>query len=146
MAQLKPLNGRDPGINAAVVFTHYYGHALNLACADTIKQRKLTQDALDTTYEITKLTNKKSPHRDAMFNHLKEEMGSDSPGIHVQCPTRWTVRAEAFKSILDNFSVLLELWDESLLVVKDIEMKARIQGISPQIKKSEFFFGVSLVC
>ena len=42
------------------VFTHYYGHALNLACGDTIKQSKLMRDALDTTYEITKLI-KKSP-------------------------------------------------------------------------------------
>ena len=28
------------------VFTHCYGHALNLACADTIKQCKLMRDAL----------------------------------------------------------------------------------------------------
>ena len=125
------------------VFTHCYGHALNLACVDTIKQCKLMRDALDTTYEITKLI-KKSPRRDAIFKRLKEEMGSDSPGIRVLCPTRWTVRAEAFKSILDNFSVLLELWDESLQVVKDTEMKARIQGVSAQMKKFEFFFGVSL--
>ena len=125
------------------VFTHCYGHALNLACADTIKQCKLMRDALDTTYEITKHI-KKSPRRDAIFNRLKEEMGSDSPGIRMLCPTRWTVRAEAFKSILDNFSVILELWDESLQVVKDTEMKARIQGVSAQMKKFEFFFGVSL--
>ena len=98
---------------------------------------------IDTTYEITKLI-KKSPHCDAIFNRLKEEMGSDSPGIRVLCPTRWTVRAEAFKSILDNFSVILELWDESLQVVKDTEMKARIQGVSAHMKKFEFFFGVSL--
>ena len=71
-------------------------------------------------------------------------MGSDSPGIHVLCPTRWTVRTEAFKSILNNFSVLLELWDESLLVVKDTEMKARIQGVSAQMNILEFFFCVSL--
>ena len=105
------------------VFTHCNGHALNLACADTIKQCKLMRDALDTTYEITRLI-KISPHRDAIFKRLEEEMGSDSPRIRVLCPTRWTVRAEAFKSILDNFSVLLELWDESLQVVRDTEMKA----------------------
>ena len=48
------------------------------------------QDALDTTHEITKLI-KKSPARDAIFKRLKEEMASDSPGIRVLCPTRWTV-------------------------------------------------------
>ena len=47
--------------------------------------------------------------RDAIFKRLKEEMASDPPGIRVLCPTRWTVRAEALKSILDNYNVLLEL-------------------------------------
>ena len=62
------------------VFTDCYGHSLNLACGDAIKRCKLMQDALDTTHEITKLI-KKSPARDAIFKRLKEEMGSDSPGI-----------------------------------------------------------------
>ena len=46
------------------VFTHCYGHSLNLACGDAIKRCKLMQDALDTTHEITKLI-KKSPAHDA---------------------------------------------------------------------------------
>ena len=125
------------------IFTHCYGHSLNLACGDTIKRCKLMQDALDTTHEITKLI-KKSPARDAIFKRLKEEMGSDSPGFRVLCPTRWTVRAEALKSILDNFNVLLELWAESLERVKDTEMKARIQGVSAQMMRFDYFFGVSL--
>ena len=101
------------------------------------------QDALDTTHEITKLI-KKSPARDAIFKRLKEEMGSDSPGIRVLCPTRWTVRADALKSIIDNFNVLLELWAESLERVKDTKMKARIQGVAAQMMKFDYFFGVSL--
>ena len=35
------------------VFIHCYGHALNLACGDAIKQCKLMRDTLDTTQEIT---------------------------------------------------------------------------------------------
>ena len=37
------------------VYTHCYGHALNLACGDTIKKSKIMRDALDTAYEIVKL-------------------------------------------------------------------------------------------
>ena len=126
------------------VFTHCYSHSLNLASADTIWQSKLMRDALDTTHEITKLI-KKSPRRNAILKRLKDELASDSPGIHVLCPTRWTVKAEALKSILDNFNVLLELWDESLEVfVRDTDMKARIQGVAAQMRKFNFFFGVSL--
>ena len=125
------------------VFTHCYGHALNLACADTIRQSKLMRDALDTTHEITKLI-KKSPRRDAIFKRLKEAMESDTPGIRVLCPTRWTVKAESLNSILENFTVLLSLWGESIDIVRDTEMKARIQGVAAQMKKFDFFFGVSL--
>ena len=125
------------------VFTHCYGHSLNLACGDTIKRSKLMKDALDTTHEITKLI-KKSPARDATFRRLKEELASDCPGIRVLCPTRWTVRAEALQSILDNYSVLCELWEESIEKVHDTEMKARIQGVAAQMLKFDFFFGVSL--
>ena len=88
------------------VYKHCYGHALNLVCADNISQNKLMHDALDTTQDITKLI-KKFLRCDAIFKNLKEEMASDSPGIPVLCPTRWTVRAEALKSILDNFNVLM---------------------------------------
>ena len=101
------------------------------------------QDALDTTYEITKLI-KKSPARDAIFKRLKVEMASDCSGIRVLCPTRWTVRAEALKSILDNFNVLLELWDESLERGKDTEMKARIRGVAAQMQT--FSLVSPLVC
>jgi hypothetical protein len=85
------------------IYTHCYGHALNLACEDTIKRCKLMKDALDTTHEITKLI-KKSPRRDTCFECLKAEMAPDTPGMRVLCPTRWTVRAEALQSILDNYS------------------------------------------
>ena len=40
------------------VYTHCYGHALNLACGDTIKKSKVMRDALDTAYEIVKLVKK----------------------------------------------------------------------------------------
>ena len=43
---------------------------------------------------------------------IKQEVQADIPGIRVLCPTCWTVRADSIKSILDNYSYLLELWDE----------------------------------
>jgi len=72
-----------------------YGHSLNLACSDAIKQCK---DALDTSYEIIKLI-KKSPAHETIFKKLKAEIDCDSPtpGIHVLCPTRWTVKAASLK-------------------------------------------------
>ena len=47
----KQLTDEEP----RALYTHCYGHVLNLACGDAIKWCKLLRDTLDTTYEITKL-------------------------------------------------------------------------------------------
>ena len=45
----KQIRDREP----RAVYTHWYGHALNLAVGDTVKQSKIMRDALDTTYEMS---------------------------------------------------------------------------------------------
>ena len=129
------------------VFTHCYGHSLNLAASDTVKKSKLMKDALDTTHEITKLI-KFSPRRDAIFHALKAEnelaSNSHTAGVRVLCPTRWTVRADSLSSIISNYPVLMSTWDEAIDVVKDTESKARIQGVRGQMKTFNFLFGTVL--
>ena len=125
------------------VYTHCYGHALNLACSDSVKVCQPMKDALDIVYEITKLI-KKSPRRDSTFQSLKEEISPTSPGIRILCPTRWTVRADALHSIVKNYAVLQALWGESLGFVKDSEMQSRIIGVSTTMRSFKFFFGVVL--
>ena len=61
------------------IFTHCYGHALNLAACDTLKKSKVTKNALELTHEITKLM-KCSPRREGIFQKSKETVPS-SPGI-----------------------------------------------------------------
>ena len=133
------------------LYTHCYGHATNLACADSIKKCKMISDALDTTYEITKLV-KKSPKRDSQLEKMQKEMRDghasntmqSKHGIRLLCPTRWTVRAEAMESILENYQVLVDLWDWSLTNCSDTDMKARIRGVASHMMKFDFFFGLCL--
>ena len=37
------------------IYTHCYGHALNLAVGDMVKQSKIMRDALDATFQMSKL-------------------------------------------------------------------------------------------
>ena len=60
------------------IFTHCYGHALNLAAGDTIKKNKVLRDALDTTLEMSKLI-KYSPRREAIFLKLRQELTPEVP-------------------------------------------------------------------
>ena len=65
-------------------------------------------------------------------------------GIRVFCPTHWTVRANALASIICNYAVLQNTWEEAVDIVKDTESKARINGVAAQMKKFEFLFGTIL--
>ena len=89
------------------LFTHCYGHALSLAVADSIKRVKGLQSVMDTTYEISKLF-QYSPKRQSLFTKIKSDISPDTMGFRILCPTRWTVRNETFRSIHDNYEVILE--------------------------------------
>lgn len=125
------------------VFTHCYGHALNLAVSDTIKQSPMMKDCLDTCYELVKLI-KFSPKREAMLRDLKEESGNDAPSIRSLCPTRWTVRAESLASIIANYDEIKLLWETAVTATSDTEMKARIRGVWSQMNHFKFLFGITL--
>lgn len=64
--------------NRKNLLPHCYGHALNLAAGDNIR------DTLDTTHEIIKF----SPQRDTLFENIKSELAPDTPGFRTLCPTR----------------------------------------------------------
>ena len=69
-------------VEPRALYTHCDGHSLNLAMYDTIKNCKLTRDAMDITNEVSKLV-KFSPKRNAIFDNLKEELSPDTPGFRV---------------------------------------------------------------
>ena len=128
-------------VEPRAVYTHCYGHSLNLAASDVLKESKIMKEALETTHEITKLI-KFSPHRDNVFRKIKEDMAPGSPGVRILSPTRWTVRADSLASVIDNYDVLLLTWEEAFS--KDTESKSRIQGVSIEMKTFNFVFGAML--
>ena len=69
------------------IYTHCYGHSLNLACQDTIRSVKVLRDALDTTFELSKLL-KYSSKRKATFKAIKEQLAPSDPGFCTLYPTR----------------------------------------------------------
>ncbi|XP_063436645.1 zinc finger MYM-type protein 1-like [Mytilus trossulus] len=146
--------GRKSGVQQRIkeiepkaLYNHCHGHLLNLACADKIKKNESLSSAMDTAYEITKLV-KKSPNRDTHLEKICKDAATDldrpNSKIRNLCPTRWTVKADALLSIIDNYDTLNDLWDWSLQTVKDTDMKARIRGVQAHMQKFEFFFGSSL--
>ena len=83
--EIKVLESRE-------LYLHCFGHSLNLAVSDVLKEVKVMQDFLDIELEISKLL-KFSPRRDALFQKLKQELSPQAPGLRNLCPMRWTVHA-----------------------------------------------------
>ena len=137
--------------NPKAFFTHCFVHALNFAAGDMVKNVRFLKDSTDTTYEIlncdTKFSNliKKSCKRDAMLQKIRKDISLEYPGFRVLRPTRWTVRAESMKSILDNCVVLQQVWDESLDENLKPEIKGRIIGVKSQMNTFKLFYGVTIL-
>ena len=130
-------------IEPRALYLHCYGHSLNLAVADTLKSVKVMSDVIDHALEICKLL-KYSPRRDAIFHKLKEEMTPQVPGLRNLCPTRWTVLAASLESIRLNYETLEATWEEALAIVRESEVKARINGVAAIMTTFDFPFGLIL--
>ena len=129
------------------VYTHCYGHALNLAVGDALKQSIMCCDALETAFEISKLI-KFSPKINAVFDCIKADIHEEEAHTEVSvrsfCPTRWTVRGDSISSILDNYSVLHQLWEECLKTMLVPEVKGRMLGAGAQMSHYSLLFGLKL--
>ena len=126
------------------VYSHCYGHALNLAVSDVFKGIPVLRDMMDTAFELTKLV-KLSPKRETAFKKLQVKLDfKNSVKISAFSYTRWTVRGQALKNILLNYTVLMQLWEECLEQRLDSDMKARINGVMAQMEKFSFLFSMFL--
>ena len=89
------------------IFSHCYGHALNLGVGDTNKQCQLMKSSLEVVAEISKLI-KKSPKKDSVFQKLKSDLAPDAPGFHdiVLCPTLCVLHlSRVYWTIMKSYSV-----------------------------------------
>ena len=73
--------------NPKVFFARFFGHALNLAVRDMVKNARFLKDSMDTTYDISNLI-KKSPKGDAMLLKIRKDISLEYPGFKVLYPTR----------------------------------------------------------
>ena len=87
---------------------------------------------------------KKSPQRNTKLDKIRAETQNESRGVHAFCPPRWTVRGESLEAVLNNYMELMELWEWSLDICKDTEMKARIRGVHGMMTTFPFYFGCTL--
>lgn len=130
-------------INGKCLYTHCYGHALNLAVGDSIRNVKLLSDTFGTIKEVCNLI-KKSPKRETHLKELRDLSENENRSVHAFCPTRWTIRGLSCQAMIDNYDEIMELWEWSLDNVHESEMKARIRGVQTYMGQMKFLFGCHL--
>ena len=133
-------------VQPKAIETHCHGHSLNLLVKDATKSSRLINDVLEIVAEITKLI-KFSPKREQLLGAVKEIDNDDSleqnDSLTKLCTTRWTVRANAFNKVINNFGPLFKLWNIFLGGKLDKETRSHILGCKSQMKEFRFFFGIN---
>ena len=89
-----------------------------------------------------------SPKRENLLGNISENIEKEESDsfkkLQKLSTTRWTVRAECMKRIIDNYEPLLQLWEQCLEEKLDQDTKARIIGCKSQMESFYFFFGLNL--
>ena len=87
---------------------------------------------------------KKPPQRNTKLDKIRPKTKNEPREVHAFCPTRWTVRRELLEAVLNNYMELMELWEWSLNICKDTEMKPRIRAVQGTMTTFPFYFGCTL--
>ncbi len=127
------------------VYTHCYGHALNLAVSTTMKKSKVCCDAMEVALEITKLV-KFSPNRNVMFDKIMPDLIPRVIQFLLLESGRFVLlggllRGHLLEAYL-RIIVLKLLWEESLEGSLLADIKGRIIGMKVQMSEFHLLFGL----
>ena len=88
---------------------------MSLSVKEIAKESKLLSDAMDVGAGIAILI-KFSPKREQKLEAIKSSSEEEETANRVSkfSATRWTVRANCFQRILDNYCYLYQLWEKCL--------------------------------
>ena len=132
--------------------THCHCHSLSPAVKETTKESNLLSDTMYATTEIAILV-KFSSKREQMLDLIKHISLEDDESIDKSkvnqisklCNARWTVRANCFQRIIDNYQYMYSLWNKFLKETGVTEgVKSRIIGRKGQMTTLELYFVLKL--
>ena len=72
---------------------------------------------------------KYSLKREGVSNRLGKDTGPGNSGNRALCSNRWTVRGTLLQTILDNWAVFQELWDDTLEGKVDSEIRGQVINV-----------------
>ncbi|XP_069502344.1 zinc finger MYM-type protein 1-like [Ambystoma mexicanum] len=121
------------------IYVHCFAHNLNLVVQDAAMGIAKFRDLLVFVRELIGFI-RNSPKRLACFERCQEE---GSVKLLPFCPTRWTVRAKSLKTVLANYSSVIEFL--GLAAGDHNEAGAKAHGLHLQLHKLETYLGLNLL-
>jgi len=115
--------GRLSGVQARIlqkcdkaIYVHCCAHSLNLALQDATRSVPMIRDVLDTVRELNNVV-RASAKRHALFEKIRADLAlvedhKTKSSLRQLCPTRWTIRASSFQSVLDNYVAVTTALEE----------------------------------
>jgi Domain of unknown function (DUF4371)/hAT family C-terminal dimerisation region len=135
---------RIMALKKRAVYIHCCAHSLNLALQDATRSCTVVRDILDFVREVVNFV-RASPNRSRVFARLRSEFSevslSHTPttGLRPLCPTRWSVRSKAIRSIVDNYEALRDTFEEISQTNTD-ESGSKASGFLRRMNTFEVFF------
>ena len=137
--------GKKSGVAKQILDIQPEAFAIRCHC-HLLSLSVILSDTMGTSGAIAILV-KYSPKREQKLESIKVMYEEDETVNRISklSTTRWTVRANCFQRIIDNYSFLYELWDECLKESGlNRDVKSRIIGCKSQMETFDFYFGLKL--
>lgn len=123
-------------------YTHCGAHISHLIASKAIQSSSFVRNALDHLHELGKLYKSSGKFKHLYLNLHAEDSEIRSPKqLKPICPTQWLTRSAAIKSLLDNYTDVLEALKEASTEF-GTNVSSRANGISKCLSSSKCVLGL----
>lgn len=132
------------GSQPLALFVHCTNHALDLALSEEAKQVQLVSDVMNCVREIAVCINSSSKRNKIFADCIQDgDCSSSTSRLLSICPTRWTVRGNAFSRFLQTYDAVVSTVE---VICSDSsaapDTKSKLRGYIRFLHKFETIFAM----
>ena len=93
------------------IFVHCMTHCVNLVAETAVSSSTVVRDTVDVVNELGALSSQSGKFKN-LFERAATSHYTKTVSLKPLCPTRWTIRAKAISSVLDQYEAIVEALEE----------------------------------
>ncbi len=144
------MSGRMQGVQAHLkkdqplaVYVHCGPHCVNLITQATSVSSPIIRDAMHLVHELGVLFNQSGKFKAIFTAIAKSDHSSPHTSLKPLCPTRWTVRTPAIRSVLTQYKSVLTATEE-MSKSTIMEISAKASGLHDRFLRGNTILGIVL--